>query len=148
MLLGYWQPVVHCKNPECFFGKPTFLPYPGLPQKTEDQPQWPAEAWQAFLICRHCGHGDRYSKQDVEWGAGQNKNGLPETNLVLYVELECAQKGCEHPVKLYLGCDDSKRDKQRDTVLQKESSKAACETGHGPRRPLHVLQSIFVNRIP
>jgi hypothetical protein len=147
MLLGYWQPVVQCKNPECFFGKPTFLPYPNLPRKTEDPPNWPEDDWKAFLICRHCGHGDTYSKEDVEWGGGQNKNGLPNNSLVLYVELQCAEKCCPLPVRLYLGCDDSKRDKHRDSALLKGSVRAMCEAGHVPKRPLSVIRSIFVNRI-
>ena len=147
MSQGYWQPIVHCKNPECFFGKPTFLPYPNLPQVAEAQPEWPADDWTSFLICRHGGHGYHYTKADVEWSSSQNKNGLPGTNLVLYVELRCAQKDCALPVKIHLGFDDSMKDRHRDGMLEKGIDGATCEAGHAPAQPRNVIQSKFVNKM-
>ena len=146
-LLGYWQPIVRCKNPDCTFGKPTFLPYPNLPKITEGQPAWPKDDWRPFLICKHCAHGYNYSKMDVEWGNSSNRNGLPEYNQVLYIELRCAQKDCKSPVKLYLGFDDSKKEKHRNKILERGNSNAVCAKGHSVAEPLCVLESKSVQLI-
>jgi len=145
--LGYWQPIVRCKTPDCTFGKPTFLPYPNLPKITEGLPEWPTDDWKPFLICKHCGHGYSYSKTDVEWGSNSNKNGLPENNSVLYIGLECAEKSCESPVEVYLGFDVAKTEKHRDKLLESGALSAVCVKGHSPAEPLAVVWSESAERI-
>lgn len=103
--------------------------------------------WKPFFVCRYCIHGYSYSKKDVDWQASKNKSGLPEHNLVLYIELECAQRDCEFPLKLYLGFDDSKRERHRDRMLDIGSIGAACEKGHTASEPLHVIRSTPVDMI-
>jgi|HubBroStandDraft_6_1064221.scaffolds.fasta_scaffold482940_2 hypothetical protein len=143
----YWQPIVQCKNPECFSGKPTFLPFPNLPTMNEAQPDWPADDWQPFLICMHCGIGHIYSRDDVEWSAANNKNGLRENQLIQYAELKCAQKTCGHPVKVYLKFDDTMNDKDRDRMLETGTVGATCEQGHPPAKPFRIIKSLFVSAI-
>jgi hypothetical protein len=145
--LGYWQPIVRCKTPDCTFGKPTFLPYPNLPKITEDQPEWPTDDWQPFLICKHCGRGYSYSKIDVQWGSNQNKHGLPENNSVLYIGLKCAGKNCEFPVEVYLGFDISKNEKRRNALLESGAVTAVCKNDHPPVEPLEIKWSNSVERI-
>ena len=147
MLAGYWQPVVQCKNPECFSGKPTFLPFPNLPTMGEAQPEWPADDWKPFLICMHCGLGHTYSKEDVEWSGANNKHGLREHHSIQFVELPCAEKNCGLPVKVYLRFDNTMNEKDRDRLLETGTKGASCEAGHSPAKPLRVTRSLFVNAI-
>jgi hypothetical protein len=144
---GYWQPVAQCKNPECFSGKPTFLPFPNLPTIEEAQPEWPVDDWKPFLICMHCGRGYNYSKDDVEWISANNKHGLREHHLIQFVELACAEKSCSLPIKVYLRLDDTISEKERIKLLETGSKGSACESGHPPAKPLHIFRSIFVSAI-
>ena len=143
----YWQPVVQCKNPDCFFGKPTLLPFPGLPTMSEAQPDWPADDWKPYLICMHCGTGHIYSRPDVEWTGANNKNGLREHHQIQLVELPCADKTCNHPVKVHLSFDDTLHEKDRDRMLETGAKGAVCEKGHPPAKPLRISRSLFVSAI-
>lgn len=147
MFTGYWQPVAQCKNPDCFSGKPIFLPFPNLPTISEAQPEWPADDWKPFLICMHCGLGYTYSKDDVEWSGANNKHGLREHHLLQFVELACAGQGCDQAVKVYLRLDDTTSEKDRDKLLETGTKGAACEAGHPPAKPLRVIRSLFVSAI-
>ena len=147
MLSEYWQPVTQCKNPECFSGKPTFLPFPNLPTMNEAQPEWPVEDWKPFLICMHCGRGYSYSKDDVEWSGANNKHGLRENHLIQFVELACAERSCSHSVKVYLRIDDTISEKDRNKLLETGSKGSSCEAGHAPAKPLRVTRSLNVSAI-
>lgn len=147
MLTEYWQPLVQCKNPECFSGKPTFLPFPSLPAMSEAQPEWPSDDWMPFLICRHCGVGYYYSRSDVEWSGANNKHGLRENQSIQLVELPCAGKGCGLLVKVHLSFDDTMNEKDRNRILETGSKGASCEAGHPPAKPLRVNRSLFVSAI-
>lgn len=147
MFTGYWQPVAQCKNPDCFSGKPIFLPFPNLPTISEAQPEWPADDWKPFLICMHCGLGYTYSKDDVEWSGANNKHGLREHHLLQFVELDCAGQGCDQAVKVYLRLDDTTSEKDRDKLLETGTKGALCEAGHPPAKPLRVIRSLFVSAI-
>lgn len=147
MLTEYWQPLAQCKNPECFYGKPTLLPFPNLPTMTEAQPEWPADDWKPFLICMHCGQGYSYSKDDVEWSGANNKNGLREHHSLQYVELACADQSCAHSVKVYMRLDVTVSEKDRDKLLKTGTKGATCEAGHAPANPLRVTRSLAVGAI-
>jgi hypothetical protein len=147
MFTEYWQPVAQCKNPECFSGKPTFLPFPNLPTMSEAQPEWPVDDWKPFLICMHCGRGYGYSKDDVEWSSANNKHGLREHHLIQFVELACAEQSCGHPVKVYLRFDDTISEKERDKLLETGTKGSSCEAGHPPAKPLRVTRSLSVSAI-
>jgi hypothetical protein len=146
-LLGYWQPIVRCKTANCLHGKPTFLPFPDLPEVTNTRPDWPPDDWRPFLICKHCGKGYSYSKTDVEWGNSSNKNGLPDNNSVLYIGLKCAEEDCDSPVTVYVGFDIAKDLKDRNRLLDSGSIDALCKKGHPPAEPLNVIWSEFSNWI-
>lgn len=147
LLPDYWQPIVRCKTPDCFDGTPTYLPHPNLPEITELKPDWPGEHWKAFLICKYCGRGYRYSTKDVEWVSTQNKGGLPANDLMLLAELRCAQQECDLSVKVYLGSDIRKKVRETNGKLKEGSGGAECEAGHFPAEPLDVIQINSVDEI-
>jgi hypothetical protein len=146
-LPGYWQPIVRCKTPDCFYGKSTFLPHPNLPEMTELQPEWPPDTWKPFLICKYCGRGYHYSKKDIEWTSSQYESGLPDNDLMLCAELRCANKDCELPVKVYLGSDICKKIRETNSRLKEGNNGAVCEAGHAPAEPLDVMQINSVDEL-
>jgi len=144
--MSYWIPTVNCKNPDCLFGKPTFLPYPSQVVVSPNHPNWPEDGWKAFLVCQHCGHGYEYTAQDVRWGGNANP-GLPPHNIFVCVEVKCAQKDCEFPLKIYMFVGE---DVPKKTVHEKVlggSSKASCQKGHTQAFPATVVKTTTVHRI-
>ena len=99
---GYWQPVVRCKTPECTDGNPIYLPLPDLPETHEGQPNWPAENWHPFLVCKYCGFGYHYYAKDIEWTNTHYFTGLPDNDLMLLAELLLRQPDCEQLIKSLL----------------------------------------------
>jgi hypothetical protein len=97
-------PVVRCKNPDCPTPSATRvrLPYQDPPASTEAAPNWPAEGWQARLICTACDHWYIYEKNDVQW-APYTRPLSEETRLdFLCAELECAEPGCGSRTKWHV----------------------------------------------
>ena len=142
----YWMPFVRCKTQNCIRAKPIFLPYPNPPEATLNQPQWPTDTWEPFLICKHCGRGYKYTSQDVGWRSSAIPS-LPSEIFVLYLELKCAHVDCELPVKLYLYSDSAMTKKYRDTKLQSGSHKAKCRAGHGVAPLLEIRKAGIANEI-
>jgi len=136
-MFGYWMPFVRCKTPSCSRGKPTFLPYPNPPEVSSNRPLWPTDAWQPFLICRHCELGYEYTKQDVEWRSSPIADLSPELS-VLDIEVRCVQNNCEFPVKLYLSADSATTKRDRDRKIESGCRKATCRAGHGVLLPLDI----------
>ena len=144
---SYWTPVVRCKTPGCAEGNPIYLPHPDLPESTEPRPNWPPEDWHPFLVCKYCGRGYRYSAKDLEWLSTHYWRGLPDNDLMLLAELRCAQPGCPHLVKVYLGSDVRKKIREVNGKLKTGIVDATCDAGHPPADPLDADQIVSIDEV-
>jgi hypothetical protein len=137
---NYWIPVVDCKTPNCLHGKPTFLPYPNHIEITQDRPSWPTDDWKAFVVCRLCGQGYEYKKQDIQWGQSPIL-GLWEENFFFYVELKCAQDNCESRIRVFRSTDQSEPKEYAEKRAIAGSGHARCLKGHSRLLPAKILGS-------
>jgi hypothetical protein len=113
------------------------LPYPNPPEVSPNQPEWPRASWKPILVCRHCGLGYAYTALDVEWYSAPNRDPLPQNSFLCF-ELQCEQKGCEVPVKIYLGMTPTIDKMGMGKRLESASKKVKCHAGHDVLLPLEI----------
>src|SRR5262249_5180023 len=98
----YLQPVLRCKNPDCPLpaAAPLRLPYLNPPMAGDKTPNWPADNWEARVICHGCDHWYLYKKSDIAWAPfthTSNEAGLDWWQ----VDQACGEPGCDSVTSWY-----------------------------------------------
>ncbi len=130
-------PTVYCKNPNCLFAsQPILLPFPNPPGVFEGQSGWPTDTWKAYIACFECGLVYEYLAQDVRWGVHDSQflNQLQIHQAFHELEIECAQKGCELPIKIHVYTGSGTTiDGVIEKLLEGNFRALRCPSRHSPR---------------
>jgi len=137
-----WIPKLECPNPSCIAGKHLQLPYSNLQQISGNQPDWPKDDWQAFVVCHHCGSGRVYSKTDVRWGLSPSfAPDIWESMSFRQVEVKCDHADCKFPIRIHMQAEKPWREQTSRLKLHPVVGNPGCAAGHSVRFPLVYLNS-------
>jgi len=137
-----WVAKLECPNPSCIAGKHLALPYPNQQRTGNSQPNWPIDAWQAFVACPHCGQGRLYSKSDVRWGMSQTfLPGIWESTSFRQVEVKCDRADCELPIRIHIQAEKPWRNDISRSLLHAVIGDPRCSSGHSVAMPVQYLGS-------
>ena len=134
-------PSVRCKNPNCPVSPSILLPYPYPVEVFEGPPNWPNDAWGAYIACYDCGFVYTYSKQDVRWVAfgSQFLNQLHAHRAFYSLKIRCAEERCQLPIEIhtYTGLSTTIGE-AREKVENGNARQTVCPAGHPVRQPLEI----------
>ena len=129
-------PSVHCKNPNCLSAsQPILLPFPNPPGVFERQSGWPTDTWKAYIACFECGLVYEYLAQDVRWGVHDSQflNQLQIHQAFYELEIECAGKGCELPIRIHVYTGSGTTiGGVIEKLLEGNFRALRCPSGHSP----------------